>query len=298
MSETLDSSQKASADRRKRRRALISAPIRVRAADLTQDGPDEISTTLDVSRNGVLFASALTDFVAGMDVAVTFPYTKSPLAVQAEQAGRVVRVTQMPDGTRSVAIALGAGVGELVDAAGRTLGSKHRPAACEEQQSDPRRPLVLVVDADQALRQSLKAYLASEGYYVIAVSNAAEAHEVLKMFTPALLIAEIEGDDWPGYELCAHCKSTSRLRSVPVMLMTSSAYPSDYANAHSLGAVVCMAKPYRQERLGHVVRLLAPTQQAKEQAAPVRPGDPTRRTRGANGSSPSANGQNRRRWSL
>jgi hypothetical protein len=43
-----------------------------------------------------------------------------------------------------------------------------------------------------------------------------------------------------------------------VMLLTSSAYPSDYSNAHSLGAVVCMAKPFRQERLGHMVRLLAP----------------------------------------
>jgi len=40
------------------------------------------------------------------------------------------------------------------------------------------------------------------------------------------------------------------------MLMTSSAYPSDYSSAHSVGAVVCMAKPYKQERLGHVVRLL------------------------------------------
>ena len=94
---------------------------------------------------------------------------------------------------------------------------------------------------------------------MIALSSAAEAHHVLEMFTPALLIAEIEGEDLPGYELCAYVKGTPRLQTVPVMLMTSSAYPSDYANAHSLGAVVCIAKPYRQERLGHVVRLLAPT---------------------------------------
>ena len=78
------------------------------------------------------------------------------------------------------------------------------------------------------------------------------------MFTPALLIAEIEGEDLPGYELCAHVKSTPRLKTIPVVLLASSAYPSDYSNAHSLGAVVCMAKPFRQERLGHMVRLLAP----------------------------------------
>ncbi|HXX19073.1 MAG TPA: response regulator [Candidatus Acidoferrum sp.] len=286
------------ADRRKRRRALISAPIRVRNVDVTQGAPDEISTTLDVSRNGVLFATSLPTFAAGMEVAVTFPYTKTPQSQQAEQSGRVVRVTQMPDGRRSVAIALDVGAGEdLVDAAGRTLVSKQPAASNSQQPAEPEKPLVLVVDANQYIRDSLKVHLSADGYEVIAVSSAAEAHEVLKMFTPALLISEIEGDDLPGYELCAHCKGTPRLRTMPVMLLTSSAYPSDYANAHSLGAVVCMAKPYRQERLAHIVRLLAPTPQAKARCAPARPADPSRRC-GANKRAAAAASDSapRRRW--
>jgi CheY-like chemotaxis protein len=265
------------ADRRSRRRALISAPVRVRSVDVTDGGPDEISTTLDVSRGGVLFASKQSTFEVGMVVAVTFPYSKSPVAVQAEQAGRVARVAKMPDGRYSVAIILRSGAGEdLVDSSGRRLDAEMAEPANAPQLIE-KKPLVVVVDKDSALRDSLKAYLTAEGYEVIALGSAAEAHHVLEMFTPALLIAEIEGEDLPGYELCAYVKGTPRLQTVPVMLMTSSAYPSDYANAHSLGAVVCMAKPYRQERLGHVVRLLAPTRQAKEQAGPVRPGDASRK---------------------
>jgi CheY-like chemotaxis protein len=265
----------ASIDRRKRRRALISAPIRVRAFNLTENGPDEISTTLDVSRNGVLFLSTLSTFAAGMQVAVAFPYTNSLQVGPAEQSGRIVRITEMPDGRRSVSVALGAPGENSVDAAGRALVAKP-PACAEEEVVDRRKLLVLIVDAERAIRESLKTCLGGEGYEVFAVSCAAEAHEVLKMFTPALLIAEIEGDDLPGYELCAHCKATPRLQTVPVVLLTRSAYPSDYANAHSLGAVVCMAKPYRQERLGHIVRLLAPTEQHKQVVA-VRPIDPSRR---------------------
>jgi CheY-like chemotaxis protein len=273
-----DTAQSKSADRRRRRRAMISAPIRVRSVDVTQSGPDEISTTLDVSRNGVLFASSIDAFAAGMEVAVTFPYTKTPHLPQAEQPGRIVRVSEMADGRRSIAIALGVGVGEdIVDAAGRTLISKNPLAPCEPQEAEPEKPLVLVVDSDPLVRQSLKSALACEGYKVIAVSSGADGREVLKMFTPALLIAEIEGEDLPGYDLCAHCKSTPRLRTIPVMLLTSSAYPSDYANAHSLGAVVCMAKPYRQERLAHVVRLLAPTERAKAQSASAHQADQSRR---------------------
>ena len=112
---------------------------------------------------------------------------------------------------------------------------------------------------------------------MIAVSTAGEAREVLNMFTPALVIAEIEGEGMPGYDICTHCKSTPRLQRIPVMLMTSSAYPSDYSSAHAVGAVVCMAKPFKQERLGHVVRLLAPPPDANNESAPVRTPDPTRR---------------------
>jgi len=281
-------------ERRRRRRALISAPVRVRSVDLTEDGPDEVSTTLDVSRNGLLFASSRPDYAVGTTVAVTFPYTKEPIAALAEQEGRVARVTQMPDGRWSVAIALGVGVGEdIVDAAGRTLISK--TPALKPGEKAPEKPLVMVVDADLVIRETLKTYLGNEGYEVIALSCAAEAHQALDMFTPALLIAEIEGEDLPGYELCAHVKSTPRLMAVPVMLLTSSAYPSDYSNAHSLGAVVCMAKPYRQDRLGHKVRLLAPTQQAKNQTAPVRPADESRRACSKKKGSPAVNSVQARR---
>ncbi|HTW24008.1 MAG TPA: response regulator [Candidatus Baltobacteraceae bacterium] len=264
-------------ERRSRRRAMISAPVRVRRLDVTTDGPDEISMTLDVSRAGILFTSAAGAFEAGMEVAVTFPYSKSLVAIQAEQMGLVARVSDMGDGRRAVAVAFSAcKEAEMVDSGGHKLGKKatwtdYVPAAGST------RPLVLVMDADPALRACLKTYLQNEGYDVIAVGTGREARDVLDAHTPALLIAEIEGDDLPGYDLCAHVKATPRLRTVPVMLMTRSAYPSDYANAHSLGAIVCMAKPYRQERLGHVVRLLAPPPQAKAATAPPRPADPKRR---------------------
>ena len=248
-------------ERRCRRRALISAPVRVRSMDVTDGGPDEISTTLDVSRGGVLFASKTAEFEVAMMVAVTFPYSKSPVAVQAEQVGRVARVTKMADGRYSVAVMFKSGAGEMIDSCGRKLADAALPTAARPEYSPElgtKRPLVLIVDKAMAIRDSLKTYLTAEGYDVIALSSSPEAHHVLTMFTPALLIAEIEGEDLPGYELCAHVKSTPRLKTIPVMLLTSSAYPSDYSNAHSLGAVVCMAKPFRQERLGHMVRLLAP----------------------------------------
>jgi CheY-like chemotaxis protein len=265
-------------DRRRKRRALISAPIRVRSINVTTSGPDEIATTVDVSRYGILFYTVLDTYQRGMDVAVVFPYHKSATGVQAEQFGRVVRLHDMPDGRQAVAIALGVGIGEhLVDSCGRKLGNE--PVQLSNSTAPQvKKPLVLMADSDTMLRDTMKIFLQNEGYEVIAVNNANDAREVLNMFTPALIVAEIEGegDILPGLDLCAHVKSSPSLRRIPVVLTSRSAYPSDYSNAHSLGAVVCMAKPYKQERLGHIVRLLAPLPEHLQSTATQRTPDPTR----------------------
>jgi CheY-like chemotaxis protein len=269
------------ADRRRRRRALISAPVRVRGINVTDGGVDEVTTTIDVSRAGILFDSANPGYSRGMEVAVIFPFSTAPTALHAEQQGRIVRVIGTSDGRYAVAVALGEGVGEdIVDSCGRKLTGTPERISTLVVEPQVKRPLVLVVDSDEAVRCSLKSYLTGEGYDVMAANNAPDAREVLNMFTPALVIAEVEGDGLPGYDLCAHVKSSPRLKQVPVVLTTSSGYPSDYANAHSLGAVVCMTKPYKLERLGHVARLLAPPSlefcSQKVSTAP-RPADPSRR---------------------
>jgi len=61
-----------------------------------------------------------------------------------------------------------------------------------------------------------------------------------------------------GQDLCVIIKQNERLRNVPVILLTRSAQPADYSASHQLGAVICMAKPFKLERLQQVVRLVAP----------------------------------------
>jgi CheY-like chemotaxis protein len=271
-------------DRRKRRRAMISAPVRVRGLDLTNDGPDEISTTIDVSRNGILFVAKAGSYHKGMDVAVVFPYSGSPTAIHAEQCGRVVRTEALADGRMAVAVALGIGVGEdLIDAAGKKLAGCSAAESVILVENAAKKPLVLAMDPDGNVRVSVKTYLEAEGYEVIAVGSVVDACHVLDILQPALVLAEIEGEGlpgegMPGYDLCVHIKETPRFKRIPVVLTTRSGYPSDYSNAHALGAIVCMAKPYKQERLGHIVRLLAPLPAHKEApaAASCKP-DPKRK---------------------
>jgi twitching motility two-component system response regulator PilG len=273
-------------DRRRKRRALISAPLRVRSKNCTGLSVDEVVATVDVSRLGVLFQTESNVYSRGMELMVTFPYSKVPHGIQAEQPGVVARVQDCGDGKRRVAIMLGVIAGEhCVDAYGKAMGNTPIELSLSKSGSnvserytklDVKKPLVLAVDASATTREALKCCLEREGYEVIALATAMEARDVLNVLTPALIFAEVEGDGLPGYDLCAHVKQLPRLRHIPVVLTTSSAYPSDYSSAHSLGAVVCMAKPYKMERIANIARVLAPPPALKADALTARAADPTR----------------------
>lgn len=253
-------------ERRKKNRVLVSTPVRLRSLEGTGSVLDETTTTVNLSATGILIHTADPSYYEGMKVRVTLPFVKSAESIQAEQVGHVVRIGELQEGRRFVAIALAHVANEKV-------------ANAEEEESTPESaiPFVLVVESEVVASEFMKTYLSGEGYEVIIVRTVAEAHDILDQRIPSLLISEIEGEGMPGYALCSHCKETPRLKRMPVMLMTSSAYPSDYAKAHALGAVVCMAKPYKRERLGHVVRLLAPPPNANKETAPPRPADASRR---------------------
>jgi len=264
-------------ERRRQRRLMISTAVRIRSTADSDQNSVESTTTVNLSAAGFLIETANPAYHRNMKVAVVLPFSETAAVKRTEREGTVVRVTELPDGRRTVAISLKV-CDETVDSAEEKPARRAPEAAL---------PLVLVL-AEESASRSMKSYLTAEGYDVIAFTRADEARNVLNECTPALVIAETEGEDMPGYDLCSHCKQTPRLKVVPVMLITSSAYPSDNARAHSVGAVVCMAKPYRRERLGHVVRLLAPPPDANSRLVPPRKADTSRRAGGHRSRVPSA----------
>ncbi|MFZ0641196.1 MAG: response regulator [Candidatus Acidiferrales bacterium] len=256
------------ADRRRRNRVKVSAQVRVRGIDMKADPFTEVAMTIDVSRDGILFSTLRQDFRAGMAVGVTFPFSTASNALNTEQAAEVVRALDLGNGQVGVAIqfthaqqraaaaiaATGPGSKEKSSVHGASTAAKGAP-----QQAAAVRPVVLVVENDLRAQEQLKNLLTPEGYDVFAVRTGAEALDILRTTVPACFIAEIETVDTSGYDLCLIIKRSERLQNVPVVLVTRSAKPADYAASREFGAVVCMAKPFNPERMLQVVRLLAPS---------------------------------------
>jgi len=243
-------------DRRRRKRAKITAQVHVRGVNCPEPF-EEVCKSVDVSRFGLLFTAARAGYWKGQRIDVVFPYSSAAAHLNTAQHAEIVRVTeqngqyaiavQFIENKNSMAVSPKSSDPALADAPG-SLTATHT-----KQQS-----VVLAVESDAKTADLMRNALSGDGYTVIIVPTAQQALEILRTTVPVVFLAEVEGSDMSGHDLCAIIKRNDRLQRVPVILLTKSAQPADYSASHQLGAVVCMAKPFKPERLLHVVRLVAP----------------------------------------
>ena len=252
----------AGVDRRRRRRAKITAQVHVRAADSdTSRAFNETCASVDVSRDGLLFTANRSGYWRGQRLHIVFPYSTSPGALNQEQMAEVVRVQELPGKKFAVAVHF---FDARLDSRGERKGAspyeKDNLAANVLSGYDAVRhqSIILAIEPDQKAAEDMRDLLQEDGYVVITVPSANEALAVLRTTIPSAFIAEVETEGISGHDFCAIFKRDDRLQHVPVILLTRSAKPADYTASNQTGAVVCMAKPFKPERLQQVVRLVAP----------------------------------------
>lgn len=229
-------------DRRRRRRVKVALPVRIRGGMGSVEFFDDDGTTIDVSRDGMLLMPKRGGYASGQVLEVIVAAAGEPTAGDSWQRARVVRTILMPD-RLSYAVAL--------------EYQKFAVSAAGDEQKSSLIVRVLVVEPDANVATVTRKLLEQEGYEVVNVSNGKEALELLRTFVPDVLLAEVEGSEVNGQELCSIIKKSIRLQHIPVILLTRSAQVADYSASHKVGAVMCMAMPCHPGKLQQVVRLVA-----------------------------------------
>jgi two-component system response regulator MprA len=118
---------------------------------------------------------------------------------------------------------------------------------------------VLVVDDDADIRYALKTVLELEGYHVALAANGREAWEWLQSAPlPALILLDLMMPVMNGTELLGLVRTDTRLRSVPVVLVTAFGSLAQSVAAKSQGL---LGKPFDVEQiLGLASRYCSPRQ--------------------------------------
>jgi chemosensory pili system protein ChpA (sensor histidine kinase/response regulator) len=140
----------------------------------------------------------------------------------------------------------------------RALLHGARPATTEPVGDDrPRRHLAMVVDDSITMRKVTSRVLQGEGFEVMTARDGVDATEQLQNRIPDLLLLDIEMPRMDGYAVAEYVRSDSRLRHIPIMMITSRSGQKHRDRARQAGADAYLTKPYKEaELLMAVAKLL------------------------------------------
>ena len=108
---------------------------------------------------------------------------------------------------------------------------------------------ILVVDDDPMILELLVTRLELARYQV---ATARDGHEALKRvsdFHPHAMILDVNMPGLDGFGVLRHLKSTGRIMTLPVMVLTARYLASDVQEAVTLGARDFLAKPFKDNQL-------------------------------------------------
>ena len=128
-------------------------------------------------------------------------------------------------------------------------------------------PLVMVVDDSLTVRRVSQRLLERHGYRVAVARHGIEALEQLREITPAAVFLDIEMPRMDGFELLSRLRADTRLKSVPVAMVTSRAAERHRSHAMQLGANAYFGKPYRDHELFDWLASCVPKPQSVATAA-------------------------------
>lgn len=104
-------------------------------------------------------------------------------------------------------------------------------------------PTILVADDQAGQRAVLDMLLTLDGYEIVAREDGRETLEYLQTHTPSLIILDVSMPFVSGIEICSRVKAISRLKKVPVIILTAAKEERTLTEAKLAKADLVMSKP-------------------------------------------------------
>lgn len=119
---------------------------------------------------------------------------------------------------------------------------------------DMNEPVILIVDDDAVLLESIADLLSLSDFDVLTASNGAEALQILQSQRPDCIISDVMMPELDGYGLLEAIRNHDRWSTIPVILIT--AYDKSYANRadDAVAPDALLSKPFDVDQLITVIR--------------------------------------------
>jgi two-component system, chemotaxis family, chemotaxis protein CheY len=122
---------------------------------------------------------------------------------------------------------------------------------------------ILAVDDSATMRALLSSALRASGHSVQLAEDGMAALDTLRGRQwaggrPDLVITDINMPRMDGFELIETIRLDDRLKSLPILVLTTESSPEKRARARSAGASGWIVKPFSPEKIDAAIRLVCP----------------------------------------
>ncbi|WP_201579151.1 Hpt domain-containing protein [Psychrobacter sp. Pi2-52] len=108
---------------------------------------------------------------------------------------------------------------------------------------------ILVVDDSVTVRKVTSRFLERQGFNVAVAKDGIDAIEILQDMTPDMILLDIEMPRMDGFEVATQVRYNSRLKQIPIIMITSRTGEKHRERALEIGVNDYMGKPFQEKEL-------------------------------------------------
>jgi DNA-binding response OmpR family regulator len=136
----------------------------------------------------------------------------------------------------------------MPDTAGKIFNIYHRYTGSMTEQPK-NKEMIMLVDDNPLNLQMLEIILKKEGYQTTSVKNGPDAFTIAEKTMPDLIFLDIMMPEIDGYEVCRQLKSSTKLKSIPIIFLTARTDTEGIVKGFELGAADYVTRPFNRVEL-------------------------------------------------
>ncbi len=115
---------------------------------------------------------------------------------------------------------------------------------------------ILVADDDPSILRLVEMMLSRHGLTVIKAADGEEAFQKAVMEKPDAILLDVRMPKMNCFEVCSKLKATGSTAKIPIGFFTAQKDIDSYRQAHELGSILYVTKPFNPDQLLNAVGVL------------------------------------------
>jgi DNA-binding response OmpR family regulator len=109
--------------------------------------------------------------------------------------------------------------------------------------------LILIVDDEEHILNSLKIYLTMEGFEVAIADRGKKALEFIEGTKPSLILLDIMMPEMDGFEVLSSIRKNDSMKDIPVVMVTAKSQDEDILKGYKEQVSSYITKPFNLDEL-------------------------------------------------